>query len=140
MPTYKQKLAYEKTVENRGHIGLAMKAAGYGKTDTTNLTKSKGWKELMTKHLDDRKLAKKHEQLLNDDKSEIQIKALDLAYKVKGKIQDTSLQETKQTIVNFNFFSNPKIREATEKLDEAFKTYLTNGDENKESLQTLQNQ
>jgi hypothetical protein len=63
MPSLKQKLAALKLVENSGNIGKAMIDAGYSpKTDTTNLTKSKGWEELMEKHFPDSKIALKIEE------------------------------------------------------------------------------
>lgn len=50
MPTLKQKIALDKTVVNGGNITKAMKEAGYKQAtinNPVNLTKSKGWKELL---------------------------------------------------------------------------------------------
>lgn len=139
MPTIKQIKAAKAVVGNGGNVTKAMIAVGYS-VNTANtpkkLTESDGWKELMQKHLDDRKLAKKHEQLLNDDKSEIQIKALDLAYKVKGKVQDEKPQAVH--ITNVNFFSNPDIIEATKNLDETIIKHIKN--EAKKSGEVLQDE
>lgn len=51
---------------------------------TEKLTESKGWQELMNKHLPDSKLAAKHEAFLNSKDEHIGTKALDMAYKLKG--------------------------------------------------------
>lgn len=87
MPTMKQKKAFEKILEKPRAIGTVMREVGYSENtivDPKNLTESKGWKELMEIHLPDDRLAKKHSQLLEDEKSEIQVKTLDMAYKLKG--------------------------------------------------------
>ena len=69
MATIKQKRAFKEVGENGGNISKAMKVAGYSITkpnvSTEKLTKSKGWEELMEKHLPDSLLAKKHRELLN---------------------------------------------------------------------------
>lgn len=108
MPTFRQKKALDKVVENGGNISKAMEAAGYSpKTAKTpqKLTESKGWKELMDKYLPDKLLVEKHKALL--EKQEVRIKnnmttgeieiiptgeidansvkaGLDMAYKIKG--------------------------------------------------------
>ncbi len=109
MPTLKQKLTVSKIMENNGNVSKAMKEAGYAISTSTNpqqVTNSKGWKELMEEHLPDSLLAEKHRQLLdkkevivknNNKTGEIEViptgeidstsvgKALDMAYKLKGK-------------------------------------------------------
>ena len=95
MPTFKQKLAYKKIVENGGNISKGMKEAGYSNATAktpAKLTDSNGWNELVENYLDDDKLLKLHKKLLRyNPKSEtsnnprIALNALDLAYKVKGK-------------------------------------------------------
>lgn len=87
MPTIRQKKAFAKTLENGGVVSTAMIDAEYSRAMAKNpqkLTESKGWKELMDKHLPDDRLAQKHEQLLEDEESNVQVKALDMAYKLKG--------------------------------------------------------
>lgn len=92
-------------VENGGIVSRAMVAAGYSPKTAVNpskLTSSKGWRELMDKHLPDSALAKRHRELLNkreyrtvgeeseDAGPETQAvsKALDMAYKLKGRYAD----------------------------------------------------
>ncbi len=161
MATLKQRRAVEALGVTGGVISKAMAVAGYAPSithATEKLTNSDGWKELMGKHLDDKKLIKVHEEGLkagrrifknNNETGEIEDmgiepdyavrhKYLDLAYKVKDKVKPETLPPS-QTTVNINFFSNPKIQQATKSLDEAYKEVLINGDENKESIETLQN-
>ena len=103
MATIKQKLAIKKIVENSGDIGKSMVEVGYSpKTDTTNLTKSKGWKELLEQYLPDDKLLKKHDEALeakkwNDFTGEreedqaIRLRAIELGYKLKGKLTENNV-------------------------------------------------
>ncbi len=93
MATIKQREAIEKTIENRGNISKSMRDAGYKPAtakNPKNLTNSKSWPELIEEYLPDRKIAVTHSKFLDKLDSKGQphtdvIKALDLAYKVKGK-------------------------------------------------------
>ena len=102
MPTIKQKKAFKAMGENGGIISKAMETAGYAKSithATEKLTNSDGWKELLEKYLPDNKLARKHQQLLNSERQEIAIKALDLGYKVKSKFpQEPENPESSENI------------------------------------------
>ena len=94
MPTLKQKQVFKSLmVDKSGEaVGKAMRKAGYSeKTSLTpsKLTNSDGWKELLEEHLDDTLLAKTHHKLLKSKQERFQLDALSLAYKVKGKFQDT---------------------------------------------------
>lgn len=89
MPTIKQKVAFQKVMESNGKkpMGEIMEEVGYAPStvNTPNvLTASKGWKELMEQYLPDDKLARKHDELLEHEEGNIQTKALDMAYKLKG--------------------------------------------------------
>jgi hypothetical protein len=94
MPTLKQqqvhkRLMIDKTGES---VGKAMREVGFAKSSSKNphkLTNSDGWKELLEEHLDDTLLAKTHHALLKSKQERFQLDALNLAYKVKGKYQDT---------------------------------------------------
>ena len=139
MATIKQKKAAIAVVVNGGNVSKGMIEAGYSENTAhtpQKLTESDGWKELMEKHLDDKKLAKKHDQLLNAESETVQLGALRLGYDVKGKIQQV-IPPLATHITNINFFSNPKIMEATKQLDEAVKDYIINGDETKKPIETL---
>jgi len=74
MSTQKQKRVAKDLLENNGKsVSQAMRDAGYPDTTASNpqqLTRSKGWAKLMEKHLPDKNLGKKHEQLLNSTKLE----------------------------------------------------------------------
>src|SRR3972149_8907258 len=66
-PTYKMKIVASKIAENHGNISKSMLEAGYSPNTAkkpSNLTNSKGWQNLMRRHLSDNKLAKKHRELL----------------------------------------------------------------------------
>lgn len=110
MPTIKQKRAAKAAAENGGIISRAMLAAGYSPMtaqDPKKLTESKAWPELMAEYLPDSELASQHEKFLHSDREEIGVKALDLAYKLKGsyapdksininaelKVDDVALEE-----------------------------------------------
>jgi hypothetical protein len=88
MPTNKQKAAFDQIIENpHKPISQVMLEVGYDKNTAIHpkdLTTSKGFIQLLEEHgLDDDSLARRHKQLLNDE-SNIAIKALDMAYKVKA--------------------------------------------------------
>lgn len=105
MATIKQKQAFKEVV-NGSSITAAMKKVGYSKETskrTNKLTRTKGWEELLEKHIPDSLLAKRHRELLN--KQEVIIvrdgkeshtelteqphtdvkAAIDMGYKLKGK-------------------------------------------------------
>lgn len=110
MTTIKQKLAVAKIMESHGAIAVsrAMEEVGYDPTtakNPKNLTESKGWKELMDDWLPDDKLLKAHDEALDAVKivtspteadsilpdHMIRLKAVELGYKVKGKLQPESV-------------------------------------------------
>jgi len=90
MPTLKQEKAFkERLADNGRNMGEIIKSAGYSDAVAkapTKLTKSKGWKYLMDKYFPEDDLAEKHKYLLDKKrKEEIQIKALDMGYKLRNK-------------------------------------------------------
>lgn len=95
-PNLRTKIAFQKVVENKGNISKGMREAGYSPKSAHNpkqLTKSKGWQQLMDKYLPDAFLAKKHKELLNKkEKGEVDTQAvskgLDMAYKLKGRYEN----------------------------------------------------
>ena len=104
MATLKQKKASQ-LVESGRNIGEVMINAGYSPNTAkapTKLTKSKGWIELMEKKLPDKELlsvnnhalhaTKIHGSLTEPDREvediPTQLKAVELGYKVKGKLRD----------------------------------------------------
>lgn len=118
MPTIKQKLALKKITEEHRSVSRAMLEVGYD-PDTaskpSNLTKSKGWKELMDEYLPDAKLAQVHQEGLEatkvisakivgmnaneqtDDFIDVpdyqtRAKYLELGYKIKGRMNDNTVQ------------------------------------------------
>lgn len=125
MATTKQKRAFDEIGVNGGNITKAMKVAGYSKEvakRTDKLINTKGWKELMDKHLPDDLLAKKHREGLEattkkpqlvgrDDKGRpvyeyipeedyaVRHKYLETAYKIKGKKMGEGESENTKTVV-----------------------------------------
>ena len=106
--TIKQKTVAKDILENTGKpVSQAMLDAGYAPSTAKNpdeLTDSKGWQELMNKHLPDDKLLTKHEEALeatkwNDFTGEreedhmVRLKAVDLGYKLKRKLGPEILQQ-----------------------------------------------
>ena len=116
MSTLKQKKAIENVIENHGNISKAMKDAGYtlaSAKNPSNLTHSKAWKELVEDALPNEKLFKVHIEALQANKvvsarvigkdadsgtddfievpdQPVRVKALELAYKIKGKLNTDS--------------------------------------------------
>lgn len=130
MATIKQQRAVEKTLENLGSNtpktqGQILSESGYAPAIVKNphiITESKGFKELMEEHLPDNKLIKKHEQLLHDEESTIQIKALDMAYKLKG-----SYAPDKTQTLNLDLkaeLSDPELNVLREKYEEELRAKL----------------
>ena len=111
MTTIRQKLvAKEITENNRISISKAMKKVGYAPSTATkpsNLTKSKGWNELMEKYLPDNELLETHKRALKATKIHgsptepdyevedipTQLKAVELGYKIKKKLNPDTLQQ-----------------------------------------------
>ena len=92
MPTLKQQIALQKTVENGGNVSKAMKDAGYTHETARNpdkLTNSKGFQALCDE------LGLTDDFLVSALKSDIAQKQanrkpeLELAFKIKGKLKDT---------------------------------------------------
>jgi len=108
MATLRQKVAFKEVV-NGSTISGAMVKAGYSPSTserTNKLTRTKGWNELMEKHLPDSSLAKRHRQLLNkndkgteEPETQAVSKALDMAYRIKGMYSDPEQGNNKTLIV-----------------------------------------
>ncbi len=67
MATIKQKKAVKEITEKHRSVSRGMIEAGYSKNTASkpkNLTKSKGWQQLMDKYLSDDLIATKHRELL----------------------------------------------------------------------------
>lgn len=134
MPTLRQKAAFEKILENPRPIGTVMREVGYSENtivDPQNLTKSKGWLELVAEYLPDNVIAERHRELL--DKREVVVVrdgkesrveltdqphsdvkgALDMAYKLKG-----SYAPDKSVTVNLDVNYQPKDKKIADKYEE----------------------
>lgn len=121
MATIKQKRAAKIKLENpKKPMGQVMIEAGYSpKTAVTpnQVTESKGWLDLMEEYLPDKHLGEKHREFLDTpritrkyQKGEIEyeteetspeaVKALDMAYKLKGRYKDINIGQA--LIVNLS--------------------------------------
>ena len=125
MPTIKQKAAFQEITENHRSVSDAMRVVGYDPDTASkpkNLTASKGWQELVEQYLPDSLLAQKHNEFLNDEERTIGIKALDLAYKLKGSYApDKSLNLN----INADLKQDPKTREIGAKYEAELLNTLT---------------
>ncbi len=121
MATIKQQRILSEVVENGGNVSKAMKAVGYSPATAQNpskVTRSKGWQELMEKYLPDKHLSARHREFLDaprqirtykkgDLVSETEetdpsaVKALDMAYKLKGRYNSEG-EGNKTLIINIS--------------------------------------
>ncbi len=122
MATYKQeRLAEHLLVENGSSVSEAMRQVGYSDNTAkvpSKVTRSKGWQELMAKYLPDKHLMKRHKEFLDaprqirtykkgDLVSETEetdpsaVRALDMAYKLKGRYSAES-EGNKTLIINIS--------------------------------------
>ena len=143
MSTIKQQIVERKLSENLGKpLGKIMLEAGYSlSTSKTpkNLTNSKAWPEMLEKKLPDKKLLKRHNELL-DKKESIAIgkvgerevlqtdqpdatavaRGLDMAYKLKNKYPvDKPSGDTNVAVINVIKFGQEKKEqvEASNEID-----------------------
>jgi hypothetical protein len=92
MPTIKQRNAVDKIIENHGNISKSMKQVGYAENSAinpSNLTKSKGFAELMNEYgLTDQLLL---ESLVFDikNKPKNRKQEIELGAKLKGRLKDS---------------------------------------------------
>ncbi len=95
MPTIKQKLAFHKTIENRGNVSRSMREVGYKEAtarNPKNLTKSKGWQTLITQLIDDSViLGKVYEVALQEDKR-MSLQAIDMLFRLKDRYPNKKLK------------------------------------------------
>lgn len=116
MATFKQKKTAEKLLENpRLSVSAAMKEAGYSSETAkvpSDLTRSKGWAELMEEYMPDDLLQKIHKEGFgatrihgtNDNFIDIpdyavRHKYLETAYKLKGKLIEKAQFDGKLEVV-----------------------------------------
>jgi hypothetical protein len=129
MATMKQKLAM-KSVLNGATISGSMIKAGYSKTTastTGKLTNTKGWKELLDIYLPEKKIAKKHREMLakteklvvnnqivetNQPHTDVN-RALEMAYKLRGAYQEDKGSQNQVIVVNVSGEIASKYGEAS---------------------------
>ena len=109
MPTLLQKKA-SRLVDSSRTMGEVLKKAGYSPATAikpSQVTKSKGWQELMDKKLPDKEVVGVHNKLLHAkkifgsltepdrvvDDNPTQLKAVELAYRVKRKLSPDIAQQ-----------------------------------------------
>lgn len=113
MPTIKQQLAFQRVLKGES-ISKAMKEVGFSsKTKTDVLTRTKGWQELVDRHLPDEELVKVHSEGLKattrngEPDYSTRHKFLETAYKLKQRF--THLQGDLAN-VNINIFTVEQIQ------------------------------
>ena len=109
MPTIKQTKAVERIIENHGNVSKAMREVGYEDNtakNPSNLTNSKGFKELADELLpDDLILNSLREDIKN--KPSYRASELQLGAKIKGMLSDKlDITSKDQQITGFNFIRN----------------------------------
>ena len=96
--------AIKGVVEEGLSVSKAMLKAGYAPTtakDPQRLTNTDDWKQVMNEYLPDHKLFKKHDEALDatkwndftgerEEDHSIRLKAVDMAYKLKGRMLDNA--------------------------------------------------
>lgn len=92
MATIKQKLAFNKIIENQGNVSKSMREVGYAfntaKVPSKNLIETKGFQELCDEHgLTDDFLVKALIEDI-DGKPKNRKAELELAFKIKGRMDD----------------------------------------------------
>lgn len=117
MPTIRQKLVAQKITENpRKSVSSAMREVGYSPhtaSKPSNLTKSKGWIKLMDKYLPDDKLLGKHSELVGSKNDKVSLSAIELAYKVKGKLKGNARESE-------NYQAGQEVREVIFRIRKMF--------------------
>lgn len=106
MPTVAQRLTFDNVMEQvangeRPNISKAARKAGYSKNtlrDPGNITRSKGWKELMASIDDTELLARVREIALAKEDKRASLSAIDMLMKLKdrypaGKLKITEYDE-----------------------------------------------
>lgn len=111
MSNIKVKKVISKMVANGGNIEKAVRESGYSAAYARSgkITKTKAWQEYVDEFFSDEEILKVHKELIEatkpiinkdglvvdyiDDYS-VQIRALDMAYKIKGKYKPTQIAIT----------------------------------------------
>lgn len=117
MATFKQKEAFKKISENLGNVSKTMREVGYSDITAatpSNLTNSKGWKELMDTYLPEEDLIKVHKEglsctkkividgeLIEVDDYPTRHRYLEVGYKLRGRLSIKENEE-KTPLININ--------------------------------------
>lgn len=132
---------------NGGKITKAMIAMSYAPSTISQnvIEKTKSWKMLMEEHLPEDLIALRHSELINkrarrnikNAKGEIieydvddgpdtpaVVKALELAYKLRGSFAAEKVAESKNVI--YNLFYKPEVREAMKSFEDNLKLQIAN--------------
>lgn len=88
MATIKQRKAVINLVENRGNVSKAMKDAGYSEKSAhnpSNLTESKGFKELLDTWIKDEEMLKRLKGIINKGANRESLTGIDIGLKLKNR-------------------------------------------------------
>ena len=130
-PTARQKKAFELIIKNGGNVSKGMRDAGYPKTTAKNpskLRRSKAWADLMEEYIPENLVAKTHQRQLKAkhyvtvdgiskqvDDNLAQNKAMDLAYKLRGKYAAEQINITRR---KYSDLSNEELIAKKKKLSD----------------------
>ena len=94
---------FNKVMNEHKPVSVAMKEEGYHPNTTRNphqVTRSKRWLELMEKNgLGEDQLLKRHKELVKSKREDIAVKAVDMAYKVSGKYNQSNQSSTSKVFL-----------------------------------------
>lgn len=110
-PTERQQKVLKNIVEKRGSLRQAMLDAGYSEAYATNPKQFKetaSWQQLLDEFLPDWKLTEIHRKLLDSEDENIQVRSVDLGYKIKGK---NVPEVTEHIIRNYEDLSDEELEE-----------------------------
>lgn len=107
MSTRKQKLALEKTIENRGNISRSMLEAGYSPAtakNPKNLTGSKGWQDLLGSVINEEILIERVYAIAMQDDKRAALQAVDMLLKLRdrypaGKLKIHQFEEELSAVI-----------------------------------------
>ena len=88
IPSERKKRVLNELVANRGTMKSAMIKAGYSPQYAKNpkqFRETATWQQLLDANLPDWLLAETHTELLDSKDKNVQLRAVDLGYKIKGK-------------------------------------------------------
>lgn len=103
MASIRQTKAIKGVLVDGKPVSVAMREAGYPPATAKNpmvLTKSKAWLETLEKYgLTEDAVVKRHAELVRSKREEIALRAVDIAYKVQGKYEQSGANRVSSPVL-----------------------------------------